>query len=452
MGLREYLGILRKSLLLMGACVLLGAGLATAWTLTRTPTYDSESQVFVSTQGGGSLADLAQGSTFTQSRVATYTALVTTPTVTSAVIKSLNLNETSTSLPSSISASNPTNTNLIQITVTQKNPALAASIANALADRLTQTVQELETPVGDSSSPVKLTRVSTAQPSPRPSSPNVALNITFGILLGLITGLIIAFVRELVNTKVRTASDLEQVLSVPNLGLIPFRKDVQLQPLVVINSPTSTSAEAFRMLRTNLRFIEMGKNRCYVATSSLPTEGKSTTVVNLAIALAESGSKVVVVDADLRRPRVAEYLGIDGSVGLTDILVGGAHWKSTMVEWGNAGLHVLPSGPIPPNPSELLGSEEMTTLLAVLSSQFEIVLCDAPPLLPVTDSAILARATDGAILVVAGGRTSRGQVANAAASLTAAGANIAGTVLTMVRGSQSYGYAYEYADKQTGAA
>jgi capsular exopolysaccharide synthesis family protein len=199
-------------------------------------------------------------------------------------------------------------------------------------------------------------------------------------------------------------------------------------------------------MRTNLQFLDLGDKSSFVVTSSVPTEGKSTTTINLAIALADAGKRVALLDTDLRKPKVAEYLGIEGGVGLTDVLIGRTRIGDVMLPWGGRQLYVLPAGKIPPNPSELLGSERMRALLEVLERDFDVVLCDAPPLLPVTDGAILAKATGGAIVIVAAGKTNRQQLSGALDALETVGAHVAGVAMTMVptRGPDSYAYGYGY--------
>jgi capsular exopolysaccharide synthesis family protein len=283
-----------------------------------------------------------------------------------------------------------------------------------------------------------------------PSSPNIPLNLALGALVGLAIGIGIAVLRAVLDTRIRTPRDVELVTDSPLIGAIAYDPKAKERPLIVHADPLSPRAESFRALRTNLQFLDMGGRSAFVVTSSVPSEGKSTTTINLAIALADAGKRVALIDADLRKPKVADYLGIEGGVGLTDVLIGRTRLGDVMLPWGKRSLYVLPAGKIPPNPSELLGSKQMHTLLEVLERDFDVVLCDAPPLLPVTDAAILAKATSGAIVVVAASRTNRHQLTRAVEALGTAGAGIAGIVLAMVptRGPDayySYGYSYGYA-------
>lgn len=446
MELTDYIRILRKNWLIIVLATLLGVGSAAAYSLTRTPMYDAQSTVFVSTQAGGTVAELQQGQNFTQSRVTTYSNLVTTPIVMNPVIAKLDLGVSANTLAGSVTSSSPLNTTLITISVENADPLLAADIANALAASLTAAVEAIETPNGSDASPVRLTRVKDAITPLAPSSPNVTLNLVLGGLVGLALGIGIAVLRSVLDTRIRTPQDVEPVTDAPLIGAIAFDPKAKERPLIVHADPLSPRAESFRALRTNLQFLDMGGRNSFVITSSVPSEGKSTTTINLAIALADAGKRVALLDTDLRKPKIAEYLGVEGGAGLTDVLIGRAKVGDVMHPWGNRSMYVLPAGKIPPNPSELLGSEQMATLLEVLERDFDVVLCDAPPLLPVTDAAILARATSGALVVVSAGRTNRHQLSGAIDALQTVGAKVAGIVLSMVptRGPDAYAYAYGY--------
>ncbi|WP_404431368.1 polysaccharide biosynthesis tyrosine autokinase [Microbacterium lacus] len=452
MELTDYIRILRKNWIIILVATALGLALAALFTWTRTPVYQAQSTVFVSTQAGGTVAEMQQGQNFTQSRVTTYANLVTTPIVMNPVIAQLDLETTASRLATSISASSPLNTTLITITVEDTDALRAAEIANALAASLTNAVESIETPNDSDTSPVRLTRVKDALPPLAPSSPNPPLNLVLGGLIGLALGIGIAVLRAVLDTRVRTPQDVEVVTDAPLIGAIAFDPKAKDRPLIVHADPLSPRAESFRALRTNLQFLDMGGRSSFVVTSSVPSEGKSTTTINLAIALADAGKKVALLDTDLRKPKVAEYLGIEGGAGLTDVLIGRVRVGDVMLPWGDRSLYVLPAGKIPPNPSELLGSTQMASLLEVLERDFDVVLCDAPPLLPVTDAAILARATSGALVVVSAGRTNRHQLSGAIDALQTVGAKVAGVVLSMVptRGPDAYAYSYGYGYGGTG--
>jgi len=446
MELSDYIRILRKNWLVIVVLTTVALAAATVFTLTRTPTYESSSTVFVSTQGGGTTAELQQGSNFTQARINTYVGLAATPTVLDPVIRDLGLATTADMLAKNVKASAALNSTLITIAATDSDPATASAIANAVAGSLSTVVPALEPAVDGGASPVRLTRVTDAQPALNPTSPNVALNLALGLLAGLAIGIGVAVLRTALDNRVRTPRDAEQITDAPSIGAIAYDAKAKERPLIVHADPLSPRAESFRALRTNLQFLDMGGRSSFVVTSSIPSEGKSTTTINLAIALADAGKRVALLDTDLRKPKVAEYLSIEGGAGLTDVLIGRAKVNEVMLPWGGRSLYVLPAGKIPPNPSELLGSQQMTVLLEMLERDFDVVLCDAPPLLPVTDAAILARATSGALMVVSAGKTTKHQLTGATEALNTVGAKLAGFIMSMVptRGPDSYYAAYGY--------
>ncbi|PXA69987.1 polysaccharide biosynthesis tyrosine autokinase [Cryobacterium arcticum] len=463
MELRDYIRILRKSWVLIVLFTLVGVGAAAAYSLTLTPKYSATAKVFVSTQGAGTTSELQQGSSFTIQRVKTYSSLVSTPIVLLPVIGTLELGITSDQLARRVTASAPADTSIIDITVTDTDPVRAADTANAVSQSLTAVVEDIEAPDAiDAVSPVKLTRAQEATVSATPVSPNVPLNIVLGTLIGLALGVGIAVLRETLETRIRNEHDVEGITDVPILGGIVFDPRARDRPLIVHVDPRSPRAESFRTLRTNLQFLDLGRtDRSFVVTSSIESEGKSTTGANLAIALADAGSRVLLIDADLRRPKVAEYMGVEGAAGLTDLLIGRAELDDLIQPWGKGQLFVLPAGQIPPNPSELLGSARMGHFIEEFNRMFDVVIYDTPPLLPVTDAAILAKNVGGAIIVVAAGRTHKNQLKGAISALGNVGAPVSGLVLTMLPtkgpdaygyGRYGYGYGYGYGDDVAAAS
>ncbi|WP_334172073.1 polysaccharide biosynthesis tyrosine autokinase [Sinomonas sp.] len=448
MELRDYIRILRTGWVLVVVMALVGVAAAAVFSILSKPEYKASAQVFVSTQSGGTVSDLVQGSTFTQQRVKTYAGLVTTPIVLLPVISNLHLSETSDELAKSVSATAPLDTTLIEISATSPDPVKAADIANGISESLTNVVQTIES-TGTQSAQVKLTRVEQAEVPSSPVTPNVPINVALGLFVGLALGIGAAVLRYTLDNRVRSDKDVEAISPAPILGGIAFDAKAPKRPLIVQDDPRSPRAEAFRALRTNLQFVDAGGDgaRSFVITSAMESEGKSSTASNLAIALDNAGHKVIVVDADLRRPKLATYMGLEGAVGLTDLLIGRAEMDDAVQQWGRGNLHVLPAGSVPPNPSELLGSAKMHALVERLENEFDYVLFDAPPLLPVTDAAVLSKAAGGAILVVAAGRTHRSQLTGAVTTLENVGVRLFGFVLTMlpVQGPHSYGYgAYGY--------
>lgn len=446
MELSDYIRILRKNWLVIVVATLLGVAIAAGYSLTRTPQYQATSTLFVSTQSGDSIQEIQQGSNFTQSRIATYLELIKEPYVLLPVIQELDLPVSAESLASRVNASAGTSTTLINITATDPDSVEAANIANAAASSLGEAIESLETRDGQTMSPLKTTRTREASAPSAAISPNVTLNLVLGGIIGLAVGLGFAVLRAVLDNKVRNGRDIEALTDRPLIGAIPFDPKAKERPLILEADPHNQRSEAFRSLRTNLQFLEMEGGHTFVITSSLPSEGKSTTTINLAVALADAGKRVALLDTDLRKPKVAEYLNIEGGAGLTDVLIGRARVADVMLPWGKRPLYVLPAGKVPPNPSELLGSKQMGQLLEALSNEFDVVLCDAPPLLPVTDAAVLSRSTTGALVVVAAGKTTTNQLEGALDALETVGSKVAGMVLTMIptHGPDAYGYGYGY--------
>lgn len=447
MQLSDYVRIVRRGWAFIAAGLALGLLLGLVALAVLPKSYVSTTKLFISVQGldQSSAAEIVQGSSAAQQKVRSYVDVATSHNVLQPVIDELGLPVTSSELASRVSATSPANTVIIQISVTDRDPALAQKIADAIGSSFTSVVtDDLEAPVGGGLAPV---RVATTEPAAlplQPATPRLATTIGLGLLGGLVLGLTAAALRSTLDTKLRGLSDIAQVTDAAVLGVIGYDSSVRTHPLFVHSDPRSPRAEAFRSLRTNLQFVGLSEaGRSFVVTSSLPSEGKSTTSANLAIALAESGARVVLVDGDLRRPRLAELMGLDGTAGLTDALIGRTELDDVLQPWGRGGLTVLPAGMTPPNPSELLGSLGMQALLDELGAAFDFVIIDAPPLLPVTDAAVISTRTSGAIMVAASGRASRGQLAQALDILDRIGSRVVGVVATMVpvKSTGSYGYA-----------
>ena len=426
------------------AFCLVGASAAAGYSVLQKPVYSSTAKVVVSTLSAGTTAELVQGSSFTVQRVKTYSDLATTPIVLEPVIRSLGLNVSASTLAKSVTVSAPLDTSIIQISATSSDPALASDIANSTANNLATAVASIEisSSVG-AVSLVKLTLIQRATVSDKPVSPNVPLNIVLGLLIGLAVGIGIAVLRDTLDTHIRGAHDIDAITDLPILGGISYDPNARVRPLIVHADPQSPRAEAFRALRTNLQFLDTDREkRGFVVTSTVPGEGKSTTTANLAIALADAGKNVLIVEADLRSPKLGLYMDIESAAGLTDVLIGRAELQDVIQKWGKDKLYVLPAGQIPPNPSELLGSVAMSNIVTRLEEAFDVVLYDCPPLLPVTDASILAKRVGGVILIVAAGRAHKSHLSSVISGLGNVGAHISGIVLTMIptKGPNAYGY------------
>uniref|UniRef100_UPI0012F833BE CpsD/CapB family tyrosine-protein kinase n=1 Tax=Nocardioides alkalitolerans TaxID=281714 RepID=UPI0012F833BE len=260
---------------------------------------------------------------------------------------------------------------------------------------------------------------------------------------------------------IKNAEEVTSVASAPLLGAIAFDGATKTEPLVTSLPSHAPRAEAFRVLRTNLQFVDVdAESKIFVVTSALPSEGKTTTSVNLAITLAQAGQRVLLIEGDLRRPKALEALNIDAAVGVTTVLVGKVSFPDAIQKHSESDLHVLGAGAVPPNPAELLQSRAMADLLSEARSAYDIVIIDAPPLLPVTDAALITAQSDGALLIVRHGKTTRDQLTGAVDRLQQVGGDLVGVVMNMVptkRGAgygdgYGYGYGYGYAPQAPATA
>jgi receptor protein-tyrosine kinase len=444
--LRDYLHVFRRRWRWVAFGLIVCVALAEAFVLRATPQYQSQTQIFISTSSSDT-ATANAGNLFSMQRVASYADLANGRDLASNVVDDLDLDVTPAQLASKVTAQAVPETVLLQITITDPDPELARDIAASYADELADLVAELETPPGKDKPVLKATTVESANVPTAPVSPNVVRTLLMGAVLGLMLGFGLAAIRELLDTSLKTADDIEAITPAPILGWIQNDAVVTKEPLISTMSPHHPRVESFRVLRTNLQFVDVdAQSKAFVVSSAVPGEGKSSTATNIAITLAMAGVRVLLVDGDLRRPRASAILGVDEAVGLTTVLVGQLT-AADVIQEHPTGLHVMASGAVPPNPAELLQSQAMTDLISTLRTSYDVVIFDAPPLLPVTDAALLASKTDGAILVVRHGKTSREQVRGACERLTQIDAAPLGVVFNRVPqkgGGDGYGYGYGY--------
>jgi capsular exopolysaccharide synthesis family protein len=444
--LRDFVRLLRRRWRAITAIAIAGLVAACGITLATTASYEASTQVFVSLRSASEASSSAyQDNLFSQQRVKSYVKIANSPSVTQPVVARLGLPMTARELAGRITADAPPNTVLIDIRVRDEQPGRARDMANAVATQFATVVAKLESPSPRAPSPVVVTVVRPAELPTSPVAPRPVVNIALGLLAGVAIGIGLAVLREILDTSVKTSEDLQELTGNSALGVVAFDAQAQKAPLVSQVDAKSIRLEAFRTLRTNLRFVDVDNPpKAVVVTSSVVGEGKSTTVCNLALTLASAGTQVILVEGDLRRPKVADYMGLEGAVGLTDVLIGRAGLDDVLQPWGSSPLAVLTSGALPPNPSEMLSSTQMAELIAHLRARAEMVLIDAPPLLPVTDAAVLAQECDGALLMIRHGRTTREQLSRSLEALRSGGARLLGTVLNMAPAGGAHGYGYGY--------
>jgi receptor protein-tyrosine kinase len=347
-------------------------------------------------------------------------------------------------LGKNVKATAKIDTVLINVSVRDESPVRARDIADALSDQFVVMVRELETPQDGTPPNARVVVEQRASIPDHPVSPKTAQNFVGALALGVVLGIGLAFLRDRLDNTVKERHTLEALTGVGLVGSIPLDKSRRKEPAISFDSDNSAIAEAFRKLRTNLQFLAVDNPpRVILITSSVPNEGKSTTAINVALALAEGDHNVVLVDGDLRRPRLDKYLALVGRVGFSTVLAGRASLDEVLQKTRFPRLTVLTSGAVPPNPSELLGSLAAQKVLRELRSQFDYVVVDSCPLLAVTDAAILAADADGVLLVARFGMTKREQLTHAVRNLRDVGAPLLGAifVMTPARGS-AYSYSY----------
>ncbi|MGO1971708.1 MAG: polysaccharide biosynthesis tyrosine autokinase [Propionibacteriaceae bacterium] len=432
MELKDYWRVLRTRWRLFVAFISAGLVTGVGLTMLMPSTYTAQTELFVAPEAGSSTAELMQGSTFILNRVKSYVQVVNKDVVLQPVIDELGLDDSVAELAERVEASVITETVVVTISVDDHSPTRAALIANTIADEFSTIAPELEPARADETAVVRVTVINPAAIPLHASSPSLKFNTALGLLAGLALGLGAAVFREFADRRIRGEGDLRAITPAPVIGHVPIDEDAQTHPLIVGANAHGARAEAIRQVRTNLQFLPVrAGRRSYVITSSLPGEGKSATAMNLALMLAETGQRVCFVEADLRRPSGGRYLDLESSVGLTNILISTADRADVTQPWGPNGMDVILSGPIPPNPSELLAGERMERLVRELEIDYDVVIVDSPPLLPVTDGAILARWCAGAIVLVGTGRkaVTRTDLQHSLEKLDTVGATLLGVVL-----------------------
>lgn len=440
--LQQYLTILKERWSTAAIAAVLVLAVVSTLTLTRTPTYTATNRVFVQTEAGASVSERSSGVNFASQQIITYADLARTPIVLDPVIEELGLDLTANELADRISTTIPEDTLIIDITASSVDPEVASAIANATSESLRAQVATLEAPTQEAAatgatedgfeavpSTVELTVISAAATPSSPASPNIPRDLALGVLLALLAGLAAAVVRDFLDNRVRRPADIEALYDLPVIGSIPSVHSSENVALIAAQKPSSVQAEAYRELRTNLHFmLTADRMNTLLVTSSLSGEGKSSTAINLAQVLAQAGDRVLLVDADLRRPSLAAELGLERTVGLTTVLIGDVELDDVTQPLETAGLDVLTSGPIPPNPSELLGSEAMRSLLEAASEAYDYVVVDTAPLLAVTDAVALSRFVDGSLVVAQSDRVKKQQLGEALAKLDSVDARVLGVV------------------------
>jgi capsular exopolysaccharide synthesis family protein len=470
MEFRDYVRIVLSHWTGVVVLALLGALAAVGYNATQPSVYQASATVLVSTGKNTSSADAQLNDSLARSRVASYATIATSTRVASRVLQdprypANGLPATPSALAAEISTTQPVNTVLLEIHARASTSQDSALLANIWVTALADEVAALEgtTPPSQAASPEDIKGLHIVPVSEASAGaqvlPRKNLNLAIGLVVGLLLGFVYAMVRHQFDRRLRSSAEVEKQFGHSVIGMIPQsaqmrQEDGRALSLAVTGSMESSSAstaEAFRKLRTNLAFMDVDHPpRVIVVTSQKQSDGKSTVAANLAAAIAIGGQPVTLIDGDLRRPTVANSLALVDGAGLTDVLVGRVTSAEVIQDHPDVpGLRVLASGAIPPNPSELLGSKAMQSLVRDLAKE-AIVVVDAPPLLPVTDAAVLTRSADGAIVVVSYGSTLDTELAVALGNIESVHGRTLGIVFNRMRRTATSGfyggdyYRYEY--------
>jgi capsular exopolysaccharide synthesis family protein len=426
-----------KGMLLITILGLL-AGLV--FSLTQPKLYEATSTGFVAIETGGDITGVLAADNLAKSKAASYESLAYSRPVAQTVIDDLDLNQSPEALLSSVTATTPIDSVEIRITAKATSGASAAELANSWLDALAQQVEVFESAEADEkASPILEVRPLSRAASPvAPASPNTRINTMLGALAGATLAIIYAFTRHRMDRRIKSVEEIRDGFGVAVLGVIPTDERLTDHREIIETGFSGGRghhefSEALRELRTNLSFVSVDNPpKMIVVTSSLPGEGKSSITANLAVAIASTGRNVVVVDGDLRRPVMTDLFGLVPGVGVTDVLTGEVQVDEVLQTYDKfPNLQVLGAGRTAPNPTELLSSKAMHSMLETLAED-ALVLVDAPPLLPVTDAALLTASADGAIIVATAQRTTTDELSKALENLHQVHGHVLGVVLNRV--------------------
>src|ERR1017187_6729737 len=492
--LRSYLVVLRRRKWWIAWAAMAGLAVSLALSLTQAKQYSATAQLLVQPSGQASVSGAQQSVTPTE--VQTDLQLVTSAPVQELVLRRLGSHPP-------VSSFQVAQTNVISITAIAATPSRAARIANTYAqafvtyqrtvviDNATAAEAQLRSQIQSVGAEAQSLRghagaapdvtallnqeavlreqlaqlqvngavapggvatggvevVTPAQAPSSPSSPKPTQDALLGLLAGLMLGLGAAFLRHNLDDRVTSKEAAEHFGGSPVLGLVPMVTSWKRRKQAMVVStakPMSPAAESYRSLRTSLQFARQGRDlRTLLVTSPAASEGKTSTLANLGAVFAQAGERVVLVSGDLRRPRIGQFFGVDEAAGLTTILLGGQPLKQVLQQVdGYDRLWMLACGPVPPNPAELLSQRATHDIFDALREEFDLVLIDSPPVLPVTDAMVLSSYADGTLLVVAAGQTRRADLQRASEKFSQAKVPLLGIVLNEVTRQNAYGGQY----------
>ena len=464
MTIADLLQIVRKHLASAIISFVVVFAAVAAVTFIMPPKYTATAEVFATYAGQSgetqTTNDMSSGANYLNTQITTYPELVKTEAVLQPVIKDLGLDMTTTDLAGVVTATNPPNTFMVDISAEVGDPQQAADIANSVAKNLADQISSdlYNNSSSSNGSPIKLTVVQKAQTPTSQSSPNIPLYLAVGLIFGIIVGVGVALLRDILNTKVDSTDDVRELTHASSLGTVPQATILDDSRPVIVAQPAGSEAEEFRRIRTNLSFLTttatQGHGRLLVISSTNPSEGKTTVSANVAVALAEEGKSVLFIDADLRHPSVAHKLGIEGHVGLSHVLSRQASPADVIQKYWKPNLHIMPAGKRPANASILLNSDLMKEMVEQALTQYDYVIIDTAPLSVAGDATVFGRMAGGLVLVTGKGVVEKKELENTATALQAAEVPILGFIFNFadpkkIHSKNYYYYYYEDGNKRS---
>jgi capsular exopolysaccharide synthesis family protein len=421
--------VLRRRWLTLLVTTLLGLGASVLLIMATPPVYRTSAKVFLSTTEGNSVGELVQGSNYAQNLVQSYADLATTPVVLGPVITDLGLKTTPEALAGDVRADVTLNTVIIEISASASDGATAAAIANTVGKELAVAVQNVSPKGLKNGEAIQISPISPARVPAVPAWPNRKLLGALGLAFGLALGVGLALLRDVWGTRIRNEEGLARATSAPLLGTVAVsRKDG-----VLALGAHGAKPDAFRRLEQSLSFYITGEHAfSFGLLTPKATVGATLTSVDLAVTLAEAGRRVVLVDGDLRRPSIAEHMGLRYQRGLSRLIADRTTVDDALKDWDDGAVRVLPGGPVPPNPDELLAAPAMGGVLERLRELAEVVVVHAQA----ASAPALALRLEGFVLVVEP-RTKKREVTALVANVERAGGRVLGMVLVRVSGQRN---------------
>lgn len=434
----DFVTLTRRSWRTLVVAVVLGIAAMAGVSATTPPTYEAQSTGFIAPEQAGVIG----GSDDAIARANSYLPLISSRPVLDKIRENPKVDSGGQPLAGRLSAALVPGSTLIEVSASASTPAAAVALSNGALEALAAVIDDIESKGSrGTATTIRVVPLENAGEPTSPSSPKWKRNLLAGAAAGLVAGYLWVFLRRALDVRLRPDDDLNALVGSGLLGRVPKLGKRRGSSRGI--TPTDVLAqEAIRQVRTGLRFSSVDQEVQSIAvTSANQSEGKSTISAALAKAMAESGQPTLLVDGDLRRPSVTAMLGIDSTVGLSEVLSSQVAVTDAIqgTEW--PGLFALPSGRIPPNPSEMLGSDAMRALIKDLSREY-CVIVDAPPLLPVTDAALISVVVDGVVLVAASGRTRKPELQAARRVLDQVSSRVLGVVINLVSPREGEGGYY----------